>query len=552
MNNVLPYKLGNLCNIQSGGTPSRRIKEYYNGTIPWVKIRDIENSNGIIFDTEEHITKEGLKSIGNRIFSKGTLLLSMYGSVGKVAFCGVELSTNQAILGISIKSDAKELLDLNFLYYWVKINAKRLQNRAVGGILKNLSATIVKNLSINLPSLTDQKRIAKVLSDCEQLIAWRKESIRLLDDYLESVFLEMFGDPVKNEKGWETVPLSKLGKIDRGVSKHRPRNAPELLNGEHPLIQTGDVSNSGTYITEYKQTYSDIGLKQSKKWPAGTLCITIAANIAKTGILKFEACFPDSVVGFVVDENEATNLYVHHLFSFFQMILEKNAPAAAQKNINLGILRALEVPKPPIDLQREFNRVTNRIENVKNDLLTSLQELENLHASLSQKAFKGELDLSKVEVDEVTEAEREQLEQIDRHETESKKVFDKKAILKQAVKRTQKVSIRNLSFLDYLEIPYEFIENSDNWMFDFTGMDEFYQFLLKDNFPKDSFTFGDIEAALYDFYYHKGNMDFDQVAGIWKDVIFKFLSKNPPLLKQIFDKETGKVKLKLTDEAFEA
>ena len=126
-----------------------------------------------------------------------------------------------------------------------------------------------------------------------------------MEDFLRSAFLEMFGDPVTNPKGWPLIKFSEIGELDRGKSQHRPRNAPELLGGPYPLIQTGDVANSGGYIRSYKSTYSEIGLKQSRMWPKGTLCITIAANIAKTGILTFDACFPDSVVGF--SPNKKTN-----------------------------------------------------------------------------------------------------------------------------------------------------------------------------------------------------------------------------------------------------
>jgi type I restriction enzyme, S subunit len=201
----------------------------------------------------------------------------------------------------------------------------------------------------------------------------------------------MFGDPVSNEKGWEKATLEKLGSVNRGVSKHRPRNDPKLLGGKYPLIQTGDVSNAGTYITTYTQTYSDIGFAQSKLWPAGTLCITIAANIAQTGILTFDACFPDSVVGFVANKDEAHPLFIHGLFGFFQAILEKNAPAAAQKNINLEILRGLEVQKPPMTKQNEFALIVEKIEALKVQYQQSLVEFEALYGAFSQQAFKGQL-----------------------------------------------------------------------------------------------------------------------------------------------------------------
>ena len=246
----------------------------------------------------------------------------------------------------------------------------------------------------------DQIRIAHLLGKVEGLIAQRKQHLQQLDDLLKSIFLEMFGDPVRNEKGWDKAPLEKLGSVNRGVSKHRPRNEPKLLGGKYPLIQTGEVSNAGTYITAYTQTYSDVGFAQSKQWPVGTLCITIAANIAQTGILMFEACFPDSVVGFIADKNEANPLYVHGLFWFFQAILEKNAPAAAQKNINLEILRGLEVPKPPVPLQNEFAAIVEKIESIKSRYQHSLTDLEALYGTLSQQAFKGELDLSRVPMPE--------------------------------------------------------------------------------------------------------------------------------------------------------
>ena len=119
------------------------------------------------------------------------------------------------------------------------------------------------------------------------------ESLALLDSLTASIFLHIFGDPVTNSMGWDSTVLGLLGTLDRGMSRHRPRNAPELLGGPYPLVQTGDVANSGGYITRYSSTYSEIGLRQSRMWPAGTLCITIAANIAKTGLLTFEACFPE-------------------------------------------------------------------------------------------------------------------------------------------------------------------------------------------------------------------------------------------------------------------
>src|SRR5947207_4830086 len=130
---------------------------------------------------------------------------------------------------------------------------------------------------------------------------------------------------------WEEKRLDELGSVSRGRSRHRPRDAAHLYGGPYPFVQTGDIKHAHLYLTTYNQTYSEAGLAQSRLWPKGTLCITIAANIAKTAILSFDACFPDSIVGFIPNSN-VTVAYVHHWLELIQTDLENLAPQAAQKN----------------------------------------------------------------------------------------------------------------------------------------------------------------------------------------------------------------------------
>ena len=243
---------------------------------------------------------------------------------------------------------------------------------------------------VPLPPLPEQRRIAAILDQAETLRTQRCTALSLLDSLTQSLFLDMFGDPVANPKGLSIVKLGDVGTLDRGISKHRPRNAPELLGGNHPLIQTGEVANCDAYIRSFTSTYSDFGLRQSKLWPVGTLCITIAANIAKTGILTFEACFPDSVVGFRADD-PATVEYVRVWLSFLQKTLEDSAPESAQKNINLAILRGLSVPLPPLPLQQTFATRIQSIEALKATHRAALAQLDALVASLQQRAFAGQL-----------------------------------------------------------------------------------------------------------------------------------------------------------------
>ena len=217
-------------------------------------------------------------------------------------------------------------------------------------------------------------------------IRLRKQQLAKLDDLIKARFVEIFGDPVSNPLCLPLKKLSELGSLERGKSQHRPRNAPELLNGPYPLIQTSEVSAAGLYINEYHNTYSELGLKQSKMWTAGTLCITIAANIAQTAIMTFDACFPDSVVGFVSGK-EISPLYMHYWFSFFQKILEEQAPQVAQKNINLKILSDLDVTVPLPEQLKEFEYFVAQVNNSKSAVQKSLDETQLLFDSLMQKFF---------------------------------------------------------------------------------------------------------------------------------------------------------------------
>jgi type I restriction enzyme S subunit len=132
-------------------------------------------------------------------------------------------------------------------------------------------------------------------------------------------------------RGWRLVNLPDIGELSRGKSKHRPRNESKLYGGPYPFIQTGDIRESGGTIRKHTQTYSEAGLSQSRLWPAGTLCITIAANIGETAILSYPACFPDSVVGFLHDGDPATVRFIELYLRTAKTELGRLAPATAQK-----------------------------------------------------------------------------------------------------------------------------------------------------------------------------------------------------------------------------
>lgn len=195
--------------------------------------------------------------------------------------------------------------------------------------------------------------------------------------------------------GWCWATLSQLGTLDRGRSRHRPRNDPGLYGGPYPFVQTGDIRKADTYVREHRQTYSEVGLEQSRLWPAGTLCMTIAANIANTAILAFDACFPDSVVGFRPFTEDVSTRFLELYLRTMQSQLEAFAPATAQKNINLKILQDLPVRLPPSEEQEEIVGRVDSLLSASDHLTTELSTLRGRSTRLRQlvlkRAFSGQL-----------------------------------------------------------------------------------------------------------------------------------------------------------------
>ena len=318
----------------------------------------------------------------------GDILVSWSASLGVFEWLERETALlNQHIFKVI---PDKSKVNKNYLKYSLDKALNDMECHLHGATMKHVNRKEFLETKIYLPPLEEQRRIAAILDKADGVRRKHKEAIRLTEELLKSTFLEMFGDPVTNPKGWGVSPFGSLGKLNRGKSKHRPRNDPSLLGGKYPLIQTGDVANSKGVIKKYTQTYSDKGLAQSRMWPAGTLCITIAANIAQTGILTFDSCFPDSIVGFKPN-NRVTTEYIQAWLGFLQPLLEDLAPQSAQKNINLQMLRELDVPVPPIDLQSKFSEFVERIGNNSRNYEKSEAVMDNLFNSLLQRAFRGEL-----------------------------------------------------------------------------------------------------------------------------------------------------------------
>ena len=193
------------------------------------------------------------------------------------------------------------------------------------------------------------------------------------------------------QEDWEVKNLKEVCVIGRGKSKHRPRDAEFLFGGKYPFIQTGDVRRADLYLSEFTQTYSEAGLKQSKLWDENTLCITIAANIAETAILKIKACFPDSVIGLIPKENKTLVLFVKHLFDKFKIEIQKLSQGAAQDNLNQEKLSKIKFAFPSIVEQIKISSFLSIIDERIATQKKIISHLETSIRSYREKIFSQKL-----------------------------------------------------------------------------------------------------------------------------------------------------------------
>ena len=386
--------LGEIADVSAGNSAPQKKSLFENGSYPFVRTSDIGKIRfGSISDSADRLNDQGIS--GLRLVPKGSILLPKSGAstflnhrviLDRDSYVSSHLAT--------VKANQNLVLDRYLLYFLSTVKA---QNIIQDHKYPSLKLSDIKNIFVSLPLIPEQKRIIAILDEAftgvETAIANTEKNLANARELFESYLNKVFS---KHGEEWKYMTLKSIClDYGRGKSKHRPRNDPVLYGGEYPFIQTGDVRHSDHLIKTYSTTYNDKGLAQSKLWPRGTICITIAANIAETGVLDFDACFPDSIIGLVVDQKRASNAYVEFLLQSVKTALKAKGKGSAQDNINLGTLEKERFPFPPLAIQKEIVeniqdlRLTMRsLESNYQEKLTALAELK---LSLLQKAFSGEL-----------------------------------------------------------------------------------------------------------------------------------------------------------------
>ncbi|MDA7386249.1 restriction endonuclease subunit S, partial [Escherichia coli] len=377
-------KIEDFCSTGSGGTPSRAKPEYYEGgDIPWIKSGDLKDSK--IYEANEYITAAGLENSSAKIVEKDSILIAMYGAtVGRLAILGINAATNQAIC--NIRPDTT-IADMKYLYYFLKSKFSYFVENAVGGAQPNISQGLIKSLEVPLPSLDEQKRIADILDKAAGVCQKREQAIKLADDFLRATFLEIFGDPVKNPKGWKKNKIKK-GVLDITSGWSATGENIPCKSDEFGVLKISSVT-SGIFKPEENKMVDSETILASKK-----------LIFPKKGDLLFSrANTRELVAAICMVHQDYDNLFLpdklwsikldHDLLlpEFFLVLIQNEkirdlltkqatGTSGSMLNISKNKFEETEIIFPEINVQKYFCNTFRKTINLKERLIKS-NELEN-------------------------------------------------------------------------------------------------------------------------------------------------------------------------------
>ena len=377
-------KLGDICSVQSGGTPKRSKAEYWvNGNIPWVKISDIKGQ--FLSETEEKITEEGLANSSAKVFQKGTILYTIFATLGEVCILNIEAATNQAIAGLSIKT--KELCP-EYLYYFLCAQKERINKVGRGVAQNNINLTILRDIEINLPTRPEQKRIAVILEQNDKLINLRKKQLQELDNIIKSRFIEIFGTETEFDK-WPYCTVGDVADVcvgvvikptqyyaDKGVPAFRSLNIGEMYVKDSDWVyftEEGHQKNQKSVVHK-----NDVLVVRSGA--PGTACVATE---------KYDGYNAVDLIIAHPDNSKVNSIFLAAFTNLphgMNQIRERTG-GAAQQHFNVGGYKAMRLILPPLALQNQFADFVAQVDKSKLAVQKSLEQLETLKRSLMQEYF---------------------------------------------------------------------------------------------------------------------------------------------------------------------
>ena len=359
-------KLGEVCEIQGGSTPKRTESSFWdNGTYPWFTIEDIREQGHIISDTKQKITKIAWDKM--RIFPKDTILLCCTASLGEYAITQIPLSSNQQFNGLTIKD--KNYLSPMYLMHYCSTLKNTLLSLSGKATIDFVSAEKVRQIPIPVPPIEEQEKIVAELDCLSGVIEKKREQLKQLDALAQSIFYQMFGDPITNEKRWETYELQKVSTLLNG----RAYKQNELLDeGKYKVLRVGNFFTNSNYY------YSDLELEPEKYCDDGDLLFAWSASFGAFIWNGGKVIYHYHIWKVLYDKQKLNIDYYRFLLNTMTAYFMKDVHGIGMVHLTKAGMEQYILPIPPLTLQQEFADKIEAIEKQKELIKKSISETETL------------------------------------------------------------------------------------------------------------------------------------------------------------------------------
>ncbi|RGG10472.1 restriction endonuclease subunit S [Coprobacillus sp. AF27-24BH] len=380
-------KLGNICNIVSGGTPSRSKSQYWdNGNIPWIKIRDIKSK--YIEDSEEFITIEGLNNSSAKLLTKGTVLYTIFATLGEVGILKIDACANQAIAGLTVKDETKILPE--YLYYYLK-SKKNIVNKLGRGVAQNnINLSMLKEFEIEVIDIVKQNNIIKTLNYVDDIIKFKSLELKQLDELVKARFVELFGtldNPTFNYN------KSTLGELCYKITDGKHGGCSLIQGSNRYFVGAREIYDDKVHYENAPEISVDDFEKDYRRCNVEVgdfLIVNTGATIGKSAIATDKrtkhTLLQKSVALLKLNQDLLNPEFLKWCYRInTRMYLVESS--SAQPNLLLSKIKATEIYVPPIELQNQFADFVKEVDKSRLEVQKSLKKTQELFDSLMQKYF---------------------------------------------------------------------------------------------------------------------------------------------------------------------
>ena len=373
-----------------GGTPKTSNPDYWDGEIPWISVKDFNGERRYVGDTEKKITKLGLENSSTKILSKGDIIISARGTVGELAIIPSDMAFNQSCYGLR----AKDFVDSCFLYYLLKQSVNILKHNTHGSVFDTITRETFENISIKLPPLPTQQKIAAILSSFDNKIELNNKINTNLEQQAHALFKNWFVDfepfDGKMPEGWKVGKLGDFVEIKRGGS---PRPIQKFLSDEgYRWLKISDVTSlSAPFVLNIAEHIKEEGLSKTVFLKAGSLVLSNSATPGIPKILDLDTCIHDGWLYF--PESQLSNEYLYLLFKEIRPQLLNLGNGSIFTNLKTDILKNFEISLPSTETLSKFQNIIKPIFEKLLTIQREIKQLETLRETLLPKLMNGELSI---------------------------------------------------------------------------------------------------------------------------------------------------------------